>query len=55
MKAIAWNSLNAPLPTKAMLRLLRRAKTRATSAEVAAVRKAVVIANSLTSVGWPVA
>ena len=52
---MAWNSLCAPLPISAITRLFGRAKALAANAEVAAVRRAVVSVNSLTSVGAPVA
>ena len=51
MKAIAWNSLCAPLPISAMQRLSARARCRAASTEVAAVRSAVVMVSSLSSSG----
>ena len=54
-KASAWNSLCAPLPISAMLREPGRASLRATSAEVAAVRNAVVSVSSDRNSGKPVA
>ncbi|MNO91095.1 hypothetical protein D3C76_826350 [compost metagenome] len=50
-KAMAWNSLWAPLPISAMRRESFRARDWATSAEVAAVRMAVVRVSSLSSTG----
>ena len=41
-KAIAWNSLCAPLPMSAITRLSGRAIALAASADIAAVRSAVV-------------
>ena len=54
LKAMAWNSLCAPLPIRAITRLLGRARARAATAEVAAVRRAVVKVSSLSSWGMPV-
>ena len=50
-KAIAWNSLCAPLPMSAMTRLSGRASHRAASADMAAVRSAVVTVSSDSSSG----
>jgi hypothetical protein len=50
-KASAWNSLCAPLPISAMRAADGRASLRATSAEVAAVRSAVVSVSSVSSSG----
>ncbi|MNT90038.1 hypothetical protein D3C72_2308690 [compost metagenome] len=50
-KARIWNSLCAPLPITAMLRASLRASLLANSAEVAAVRSAVVMVSSLSSSG----
>ncbi len=50
-KASVWNSLCAPLPMSAMTRLSGRAMRRAASAEVAAVRSAVVSVSSDSSSG----
>jgi hypothetical protein len=49
--AIAWNSACEPLPIKAMTRLPSRAIHSAASAEVAAVRSAVVTVSSESSSG----
>ena len=54
-KASAWNSLWAPLPISAMVRLPGRARARAATADMAAVRRAVVRVSSLSSSGAPVA
>ena len=54
-KASAWNSDCAPLPISAIVRLPGRASQRAASADVAAVRIAVVSVSSLSSSGRPVA
>ncbi|MOA38425.1 hypothetical protein D3C78_1601100 [compost metagenome] len=51
MNAMAWNSLCAPLPMSAMVRLLARAKRLAAIADVAAVRSAVAMVNSLSRTG----
>ncbi len=48
---MAWNSLCAPLPISAITRLPARAMRRAASAEVAAVRSAVVSVSSDSSSG----
>ena len=53
-KVSAWNSLCAPLPIKAMQWLPGRASRRATSADMAAVRMAVVRVNSHSRRGAPV-
>ena len=53
-KARAWNSLCAPLPINAMLRLPGRASARAATADMAAVRNAVVRVSSDSSRGIPV-
>ncbi len=50
-KARAWNSACAPLPTSAMRRLPGRASACAASADVAAVRSAVVSVSSDSSSG----
>ncbi|CAE6943706.1 hypothetical protein R69927_07818 [Paraburkholderia domus] len=50
-KAIAWNSLCAPLPIKAIVRESGRASTFATIADVAAVRNAVVKVSSDKKLG----
>ena len=50
-KASAWNSLCAPLPISAMRRLPGFASSRATNADVAAVRSAVVSVSSDSSSG----
>ena len=52
--ASAWNSLCAPLPMSAMHVLSGRASTRAASADIAAVRIAVVSVSSDSSRGAPV-
>ncbi len=49
--AMIWNSLCAPLPIIASTRLPGRAMRRAASAEVAAVRSAVVRVSSESSSG----
>ena len=53
--AIAWNSLCAPLPINAIDRPPGRASTRAASADIAAVRIAVVSVSSQRNRGAPVA
>ena len=50
-KAIAWNSLCAPLPIRAITRLSGRAIQRAARADMAAVRRAVVSVSSESSSG----
>jgi hypothetical protein len=50
-KAIAWNSLCAPLPISAMTALSLRASHFAASADIAAVRSAVVTVSSESSSG----
>src|SRR5688572_15281222 len=52
---MAWNSLCAPLPISAIVRLEGRASQRAASADIAAVRNAVVNVSSDRSNGYPVA
>ncbi len=51
LKARAWNSLCAPLPMMAMVRAFGRARYFAATAEVAAVRSAVRIVISVSSMG----
>jgi hypothetical protein len=53
-KASAWNSLCAPLPISAMLRLPGRDSLRAATADMAAVRMAVVSVSSDSRRGAPV-
>ena len=53
-KPRAWNSLWLPLPIRAITRLSGRARWRAASTEVAAVRSAVHRVSSLTKTGAPV-
>ena len=53
-KASAWNSLCAPLPISAMTLESLRASFLAAMTEVAAVRIAVVMVSSLSTVGMPV-
>jgi hypothetical protein len=55
VKASAWNSLCAPLPIKRHVRLPGRASARAASADMAAVRSAVVRVSSDSRRGVPVA
>jgi hypothetical protein len=53
LNASTWNSLCAPLPINAIDLDAGRASAFATSADVAAVRNAVMIVNSLNSTGKP--